>query len=621
MNWEVPTMKSKTSFFNRGLSKNLLRRFWPLWVAYFAVLLLSFCFPLPQQLEQTAHYAMPPSPEYLLLKNAHEQLFFDGLAAVLAVMAMYSYLYNSRSCGMMNSLPIRRETMFGTALLVGLVPLLLGQVLAALLGWLMTLRYGVTLLWALEWLGITALGMLAFYGFAVFCAVLTGNLLVLPVVYLVLNLTAAVVEICAMGVLSGLCYGYSYNGRLQLSLLSPLLYVVRDFGVANGTYGEVIVSGMGVLIGYAVAGLVLSVLALLIYRRRNMECATDVVAVPILKPVFQYCMAFGTALVFTMAVCYLLPDLGVRGRSLALLLLFLLLLGAFLGYYAARMLIQKTVKVFHGGWKGMAVVWLVLLLFVGAAELDLFGYERRVPAADTVESVKLNRSEYTEPENVAAAAALHQSLVEHKSLHDNAEGGFGIDFVYTLKNGKTLTRSYQLSYTYNEEKPMPLSEDLQRFQDLSNTREAIDRRMATTLPVEERYVADAYLNYSVVGESGYVEGGSVRLSPEQAVDFYRNALLPDAAEDLVGLYYVADNLPGSLTLSNISVSITLEEDPSRPHYYSSDYKYDYIWFGLYLESEHSMQWLRENTELGDQVCPEAELRRVENEWARVYGVG
>lgn len=35
MSWEVPTMKSKISFFNHGLFKSTLRRFWPLWVLHF----------------------------------------------------------------------------------------------------------------------------------------------------------------------------------------------------------------------------------------------------------------------------------------------------------------------------------------------------------------------------------------------------------------------------------------------------------------------------------------------------------------------------------------------------------------------------------------------------------
>lgn len=45
MSWEVQTMKSKISFFNAGLFRSTLRRFWPLWTIHFAgwLLFLPVC--------------------------------------------------------------------------------------------------------------------------------------------------------------------------------------------------------------------------------------------------------------------------------------------------------------------------------------------------------------------------------------------------------------------------------------------------------------------------------------------------------------------------------------------------------------------------------------------------
>ena len=40
MSWEVQTVKQKTSYFNWGISRSYLKRCWPLWAVYFAVLLL-----------------------------------------------------------------------------------------------------------------------------------------------------------------------------------------------------------------------------------------------------------------------------------------------------------------------------------------------------------------------------------------------------------------------------------------------------------------------------------------------------------------------------------------------------------------------------------------------------
>ncbi len=595
-------MKSRISFFNGGVAKNLLRRFWPLWISYLLLLLLSFPFVLSQELETTM--SMDPYVQnwgLSILQNAVIQVDIAIAVAVLTAMAMYSYLYNPRICGMMNALPIRRETMFFTAFLTGLVPLLLAQVLAALLAALITLKYGLPFVWFLKWLGLAAMGITAFYGFAVFCAVLTGNILVLPAVYVVLNLTAVVAEGCVRTVLSGLRYGDDAGG-IKLLWLSPIARIIGGLSAVKDRMGGVTVKGLVALVAYCAAGLILAGLALLICRRRHMECAGDVVAVPVLRPVFRWCMTLGTAFVFPVAIVAIL-NLQLRGRSLALLLLALLLAGAFLGWMIAEMLMQKTLKISFGHGRMLALACALLICFWGAAEFDLFGYERRVPEAEEVESVWLNGFVLSEPANVEEVTALHRSLISHKRQYDG-EQGCSVGIQYQLKNGKGMGRSYSLPY---QENGLALSDDLLRYQELQNTQEAIEQRIATKLPLEERYVSDAYLYYSYLDEHGYVTGESLRLTPAQAIELYREGILADAAEKTAGLYFVTDGQPDSPTLSNVTFSIGLEEDPLKPRYDMTNYTYDYHWFSLYLESEHCMNWIRENTAIGDYVCAESSL--------------
>ena len=49
-------MKSKTSFFNRGIAKNLLHRCWPLWAGYQVFLLLILPLMLRQQTQSIRGY-------------------------------------------------------------------------------------------------------------------------------------------------------------------------------------------------------------------------------------------------------------------------------------------------------------------------------------------------------------------------------------------------------------------------------------------------------------------------------------------------------------------------------------------------------------------------------------
>ena len=69
--------------------------------------------------------------------------------------------------------------------------------------------------------------------------------------------------------------------------------------------------------------------------------------------------------------------------------LVLMLIGAFLGYFAAEMLLQKTVKVFKGRWKGFLAVAAALILFVCCAEFDVFGFERRVAFDEAERSAEI----------------------------------------------------------------------------------------------------------------------------------------------------------------------------------------------------------------------------------------
>ena len=186
--------------------------------------------------------------------------------------------------------------------------------------------------------------------------------------------------------------------------------------------------------------------ALLIYRRRDMERAGDVVAVPVLKPVFKYCMTFGCALVLAVSPSYIGTgtinasryDGGADGACAVAG-------GAFVGYFAAEMLMQKTLRVFRGHWCGFIVSGVIIIALTMAAELDLTGYERRTPAAGDVEWVRISNysddGRLSTPENIAAFVDFHREIIANKPVNEAADDHNGLTFEYRLKNGKIMTRA------------------------------------------------------------------------------------------------------------------------------------------------------------------------------------
>ena len=589
MSWEVQTLTSRTSFFNRRLSGNLLRRFWPLWAGYLALLLLSFSFQLPQDLERISRYTYPADPHLTVLANAVTQAQLAPIVAILAAMALFGYLYSDRLCGMMHALPLRRETLFGTAALTGLLPLLLCQVLATLIAALGCLGYELNFVWLLEWLGISALGLVAFYGFAVFCAMLTGNILVLPAVYLVLGLCAVAAEGCVRGLLGLLVYG---AGGYDLALLplSPLAAVYEHLSAVQ-VDGMPTLRGLGVLAVYAAAGLALLFAALPLYKRRHVECAGDAVAVPVLKPVFRVCMCFGTAFVFAVAMLELLPRPG-SAALLAALAALLLVLGAFLGWCAAEMLIQRSFKISLRRPILPLVAGALLLLFVAGIRLDLTGFERRVPEAGQVESVEVYGVEFKEQANIDAALALHRALVDNRARHEALRDGVNLEICYRLRDGSRLLRSYCLPY--DAETPDP---ELLAAAALLDSREAMQARVSTRLPVEPRYIVYAQLSRQTFTDEGRYtdEYRTLNLSAQQAAALYCEGILADAAEGHIAYGPFSELQPGAPSPSGYYLDLILASDADQAERdrYGAMYE-DYNYFAIYEDSKHTLKWIEEN---------------------------
>lgn len=592
-------MKSRISFFNRGVSRNLLHRCWPLWAGYF-VLLLSV---LPVALARTPAWYGNLEAGYqdrLVLQSGVGMVLVSFVMGILAVMLMFGYLYNSRSCCMMNALPIRRETMFGTAYLTGLVPMLAADLLAAGVTAALYAGRSVSISNLLLWLLMAVCANLSFYGIAVFCAMLTGSLLILPVVYVVLNLTAWVAENCLRAILGVLVYGINARQNLWLLWLSPVaklhtsLYpgYVRDGGPWE-------LFGLGWLLAYAAAGLLLSALALLLYRKRNMETATDTVAFPVLKPLFRYCMAFGTAIVFASVVYSLLLGGSFHGSTAALLILALLLLGAVLGWYVAEMLIRKTVRVFPGKWKGLLAVCAALALFMGVAELDVTGFERRIPAADAVKSVTVSyngKQIVSQPENIEKTVALHQNVVDHKAQHEPDIHGYGrwLNLRYELKNGKSLERTYYLK-AENVSDPT----DVLLWEELMNCPELMDQRSVLRMPVTEETLYAAQLTCFWVDETGREQYDGVNLTTEEALDFYTQAILPDQRAHTLGRVWLLNDERRLNTVSNVSFYMDLRQLSGGDARLGTQPKEDWGYYSaeICMDSEACIRWLREHTEL------------------------
>lgn len=608
-------MRSRTSFFNPGLAKSLVKRFWPLMLAYLAVLLLT----LPLQISSlTGQSWYAERLNYEILRLASEGVVYSALAALLMAMAMFSHLYNKRDCGLINSLPLRRETTWLTACFTGLLPLLLCPVLTWLVSRLLFAGNAHISAAALgTWLQCIMLANLAFYGLAVFCAMLTGNILAVPALFLVLNLLAYGLETLVRGVLDRVVYGYA-SGKAMLSWLSPLIYLLDHVKASDGLDGiydpsassQVALAelkGLPALTGYAIAGLVLLLLSLLLYRRRPMETAGDVLAVKPLRPLFRYGASLCAALVLP---SIFLDTLGNRlaGLPMTLLLIALMLLGAAAGYYLAEMLLQKSFRVFRGRAWGILALWAVLACLTLAWEFDLFGYERRIPAPEEIAEVQIpsiGRST-DDPEAIALYRQLHQRILDNKDHNENRADkskGRYIYLFYTLKDGSQLARVYHVdnskAWVDAGNSELPLAQQISQLE--SSRRLANLSEVPITAQSILRCNADVACLDPNLPEDVGVSYEQTWISADQAWELYETCILPDMADSSLGTVWVYQDDSFYSLGSNIILSYLLT-DPERQD--DTDVYREYFAITVTMDAKRTLAWLEENKGITAVPCGE-----------------
>ena len=623
-------MRSGTSFYNRGFGRSLLRRFWPLWVLWLLVLLYA-----PLQLAGIRNADYYQNADFL--NNIHRSILYSGVqltfvsifAGALMAMAMLSYLYSPRSCGLVNSLPMRREEAYCTAFLTGLVPMLAAEGLTALVMLSLCLGIpGVQTGYLGQWLGMVLLGTTGFYGFACFCGMLTGNVLVLPAVYFALGFAAWIYESALRALLGQLVYGYTYSAML-LDRLAPIprvlsrLEVTTDHTVSGNVPAALPavyhVQDQGYLIAVGAAGLALGLLAVLILKKRHMESAGEIVAVPVLRPIFRVCMAVGGGLVLACGMCDWFLRSLLSGPALAAAAMVLLCAGAAIGWFVAEMLIKKTLRVFDHGWKQIGLIAACLVAVALAAELNLTGYETYVPDADQVESVTLfaREQKLTDPESIAAYCDFHRGLIAHKAENEREDSTryWSMPLTYTLKDGRRVTRLYRL--INNERTQNDPDSDLNRYEAVCNLPEAILHRAGIDRAVTADTVRQAYVNISSWHEETGWNGQTLMLTPAQAESLYREGILPDAMAGNIARSYAWESPRCRAEQSNMSLTVELtplQGDPEGDYYFRN-----VVDVTVLMCSENTLRWLKENLALEPENLYELQQSADTVTPYRVYG--
>lgn len=577
-------MRSKTSFFNATIFKKSIVRFWPMWAAYLIVWIVALPVSLGSELSWRAVYSVQTlwysSDSFIFNMGRTGGLVISLVAAALVATAVWGFMYNARSASGYASLPVSRRSMFLSLVSAGLVPAVIINFIVSFFAFGVACYYGVgNFAVSMQAFAMMTLIYIFFFGFACFCAQLTGNIFALAGVYAVLNMLVFVVKNLVEYILSCFVYGFSSFCASWLNYLSPPVgitegtsFIYEPLQLDTDYYTSQItgLDGWPCLLIYALVGIVFAALAYLIYKKHHMETAGDVVAIKILKPVFRYSMTFGCALVLSCLIASVINVDASWQKSAMMTMLVLMVIGAAIGYYGSEMLMKKSFRVFAGSVPGIGVSIAVIVVLMLVCEFDLFGIEKYTPNADKVESAYLNcaESNITDEDSIEALIALHKLIVEDKNRNEAAyssdeyDGSRWVYINYYLESGKMVTRQYRICYSLDGGAGYDLLKQLEEF---CNDTEFLIERVSPRFsdgsaaadggadisyscvnyrePVQYTETDDYEYYYSSYSSSSYrgSTSSSYTLSSQEAYELYTECILPDAKDGTLGLVWLTED--------------------------------------------------------------------------------
>ena len=578
-------MPRKTSFCNAALLRSDIKRYWPLLFLYVAVWVVI----LPMQILSASRECdgvadgimtvLQLKQHNVIIRSIPAAVVMSLLFGCFAAMAVWSYLMSGRTVGLMHALPVTRTQAFFSHVLSVLGALTAGNVLIFLLTALCSAGFSYVDWTALgTWLLLTELMALFFFALGSLCAMVTGWLLAVPVLYGAMNVVALLLYAVISTMTQMFYFGYSSSDIPEfITWLTPVGRIWD--AVANGgaqpievqfrepigtqTYHrfQLPASAFSTCIIYAAVGIALLALVWWLYKKRPSETAGDAMSFRWLQPIARWSIGLCGGLGLGLFLNYV-----ILGSSFAGLLICQLVMGV-ICFFAAQMLLKKKFRIFTSRWwvETLALV-LTLLAVTLCIKLDITGYQHRVPDAEDVTSVRFDASyaDFTtdDPAAVESVISLHRAILEQydetgerleNQTYLDTEGGPITRYVrvdYQLRNGTSLRREWRVSIVNGSDIHRLLTQLVNR----TDCRESL-----MGLDVLRKYggvsnVAGGYV-------SQYETGAFADLTRQQAQDLVSHALA-DAANsrapiDLRDDMYSSTNLDIEIRMNANGKTVSL----------------------------------------------------------------
>ena len=595
------------SLFNGGLFKNLVKRYWPLWLIWLCAWLLTYVAPLYSFVSAAAEPGLDLANTMESQVNIWNMasfvvLFNVFLAAIIVAVFLNERLFSTRAATFYGSLPAKRDAVFVTTYLAGFLPLVAVEaIVAVVLLPLAAANPGITFGMVGAWLALAVAFTFILYSLAVLLCQITGTRAVAVFLYLLVNVLAVCIEMAIRFIVSAFVWGVS-SDELRFDWLAPFVCLARNCVWVDATNSGVNWLVLGL---YSLAAVGFLALALWLGRKRGYEHAGDPIAFVRLRPAMKYLAGICGALLLESFTYLMLMatrgDLVQVGASGAVLFAVVMAVGAVLGVLFAQMVLARSTRVFKDVWKGALVLSCASVLLVGACYFDVMGVATYVPATSQVEKAVLvsdgTQVELASEEGIESIRALHGQIVEHERLlggltdADNAgRGGDPLSssttIVYEMKDGDIVQRDYDVRFFYDAETgkrmPGPGADIAEAAEKITNSVEGKRWRLAEALDPQSgcKYVF-------TIGTDAYNIGlgeEEITLTGSQAKSFIEEAFEPDMLEGTAG-DTDAQRMWGDPSPTELNASMIIEAEDGR------------LLCQYWLDTQttpHTVAWLKEH---------------------------
>ena len=624
-------MLSKTSCFNKTVYKKDITRFAPAWGVYLLCLLLGVTVMYVDD-SSARNFWFAHRMGELINVMALVNLFYAPIVAML----LFGDLYNGRMCNAMHAMPLKRDGWFASHLAAGISFSLVPTAIMALIAMPLLGKTCVHNAWLLGpiWFLATNLEFLCFFGIALFCVFCAGNRVAMAAWYAALNGGAYVVYWLISCFYTPMLYGVVTPQRWAV-LLTPVVQMVHEQGyIGMPTYNELMetfrdrewemVADFWVqesyydLFVWGGVGIVFTVLALVLYRKRHLECAGDAVAFQWLEPVFQVGCALGGLALGTLGTEMLYSYLG--GNSVMTFVL--VACGMAVGWFAGRMFLERSTRVFAlRNWVGLGITAAVIAVSLGLTAVDVLGIEEWKPDVEKVKYAKLGVGDYWSIELNEKADIEEMIRLQELALEDRLEssGSFPEDAVITTDKGDII--DWDRVNGVHDLDSEALHEIRYRYADsvyityfMEDGRE-VQRRYYIWADAEEGEIYKEYMSrWEVVSRlSNYQDGEWFDMSALLAVRVDGEAVPSELVNRKLGeellMAIKADCLERNMVQDESYHDghfARVDEESGEMVYVRSLYIYlrteEYgCSFYVYADSKHTLNWMRENGVLSWEV--------------------